>query len=201
MFLPQHDNNCLVVTASTYFFSFVKYFNEKIMYPAIYRVVSSLSWLIGYDSSATSTLTCLQHSLLLLCKLFRRKISSRLPYNTWANMSEHILTPIFSQKLFQFFLLSGSRLCCRNNRNIISLSTHFVSVKLTNLKNWLVKSWLYSWSTYPLSFACPKILLALHTTVFPGSPKALKISSWNSRNIFWAKVYCHENGFHSCKRI
>ena len=122
-----------MATASTDFFTFVKFFSEKIMYPVIYRVVSSSSWLRKYDSSYASTLTCLQHSLFLLCKHFWRKPSSKL--NRSPTFSEHILTPIFLQKFFQFSLLSGSRICWRNNQNILSLSTYFVPVKLNNSKN------------------------------------------------------------------
>ena len=117
------------------FFSFVKFFNEKIMYPTIYRVVSSSYWLRGYDSSAPPTLTCLQHSLFLLSKNFCRKPSSKLPYERSPTFSEHILTDLnrFSHKIFfQYCHLSGSRLYWSNNENIFSLSTHFVPVKLTN---------------------------------------------------------------------
>ena len=77
------------------FFS-IKFFSEKIMYPAIYRVVSSLSWLREYDSSGVFTLTCLKHSLSLLCKLFWRKSSNKLPYNRSLTFCEHR----FSHKIF-----------------------------------------------------------------------------------------------------
>ena len=53
--LPQYDNTCLVATASTDFFFSIKFFSENIMYPAIYRVISSLSWLREYDSSGAFT--------------------------------------------------------------------------------------------------------------------------------------------------
>ena len=186
MLLPQHDNTCLTASASTDFFTFVKFFNENIMYTAIYRVVFSSSWFRGYNSPVALTLTCLQHSLLLLCKHFWRKPSSKL--NRSPTFSEHILTTIFLQKFFQFSLMSGSRLCWGNNENIFSLSTYFAPMKLNNSQNWLVKCWLYSWSTYALSFASTKILLAVHGTVFPGSPKVLKISSWISRNVSSTKM-------------
>ena len=130
------------------------------MYPAIYRAFFLL--ILAYRVWFFCWFFCLQHSLFFLCKRFCRKLSSKLPYNRWAIFYEHILTPIFSQKLFQFSLLSGSRLFCRNKKNIFFLSTHFVPVKLTNSKNWSVKSCLYSWSCL---YSCPKILLRVHAPV------------------------------------
>ena len=112
----------------------------------------------------------------------------RFPYNRSPTFSEHVLTPFFSQNFFPFSLLSGFRLCWRNNENIFSLSTHFVPVKLTNSKNWSAKCWLYSWSTYALLFTCLNIRLAVCVTAFPGSPKLLKIPSWISRNVSSTKV-------------
>ena len=72
--------------------------------------------------------------------------------------------------------------------NIFSLSEHFVPVKLTILKSWSDKCWLYSWSTYTLSFAFLKIMLAVCATVFLGFLKVLKISPQISRNVSLAEV-------------